>query len=123
MYVDGLRAALGRARADVVSAIDRQAARNGPGKPSVCACGKTLLNPDDPAVLAKHAPHVQAAAQGKPMSDDDKDGSNALADLQATLRELAEAVRDRLHALDERLAAPERKVSEEGHRWTPMASS
>src|ERR1700747_2513946 len=41
--------------------LDYGARANGPGKPFVCPCGAVLHDPGDAAVMAEHAPHVQAA--------------------------------------------------------------
>ena len=41
--------------------LDYCARANGPGKPFVCPCGAVLHDPGDAAVMAEHAPHVQAA--------------------------------------------------------------
>ena len=42
--------------------LDYCARANGPGKPFVCPCGAVLHDPGDAAVMAEHAPHVQAGA-------------------------------------------------------------
>jgi hypothetical protein len=41
--------------------LDYCARANGLGKPFVCSCGAVLHDPGDSAVMAEHAPHVQAA--------------------------------------------------------------
>ena len=41
--------------------IDAFAKANPPSEPFRCVCGAVLDNPADPAVMAEHAPDVQAA--------------------------------------------------------------